>query len=84
MPELQAEIADERLTEDVRTYDKLRNRFTRTIRDLLHRDEEARAPEHGPLAEFLDQGLFNAQRLLVLDLERSAFSSQRRESGRGA
>ncbi|MBW3600672.1 MAG: cyclic nucleotide-binding domain-containing protein, partial [Planctomycetes bacterium] len=98
MPELQAEIGDERLSEEtwgrrtatcsalddvellricgevfrtlVKTHGNLRRKLVARIQELLQKDVETRATDVRPLGEFLDQGLFNAQKLLVLDLER--------------
>ena len=47
----------------------VRQRLLERARSLLTQDEATRTSLNRPLAEFLDQGLFEAQRLLVLDLE---------------
>ncbi len=47
----------------------IREQLVEQAKQHLHRDEVTRKTLNRPLAEFLDQGLFNAQKLLVLDLE---------------
>jgi ferredoxin len=48
-------------------FDALRERFQ--ARSAPQEEQQSRRLAGGPLDAFLDQGLFNAQRLLVLDLE---------------
>ena len=50
-------------------HDSLKNRFVELAKSRLVSDVEARQDVSTPVASFLDQGLFNAQKLLVLDLE---------------
>lgn len=47
----------------------LRNRFIELARRRLGSDIKAQDDVATPIASFLDQGLFNAQKLLVLDLD---------------
>lgn len=52
-------------------FPKIRNSLVAQATQVLHRNEQERMQvENVPLAEFLSQGLFNAQSLLVLDLEK--------------
>ena len=54
----------------VATYESLRNRFIELAKDRLKSDERKKQTEvMTPQSEFLNQGLFNAQKLLVLDLD---------------
>ena len=53
----------------LKTYPDVRERLVDEARDLLESDKKARETVERPLGDFLAQGLFNAQRLLVLDLE---------------
>jgi CRP-like cAMP-binding protein/Fe-S-cluster-containing dehydrogenase component len=48
----------------------LRNKLVEDAARLLEQDQAARKSLDRPLGSFLSQGLFNAQKLLVLDLER--------------
>lgn len=50
-------------------FPKLKERFIRNTRDLVKRQEELSPAHKQTLQEFTRQGLFNAQKLLVLDLE---------------
>ena len=54
----------------VQKYPRLRERLVQESLELLKRDQEGKVKLGRPLEDFLDQGLFNAHRLLVLDLER--------------
>ncbi|MBM80156.1 MAG: cyclic nucleotide-binding protein [Planctomycetaceae bacterium] len=47
----------------------LKDRFIEHSRQILSTNKEKRKKVDVPIDEFLDQGLFNAQRLLVIDLE---------------
>jgi CRP-like cAMP-binding protein/Fe-S-cluster-containing hydrogenase component 2 len=51
-------------------YAAFRERMIERTRQILADDEAQRQAVGQPLGQFLEQGLFNAQRLLVLDLER--------------
>lgn len=48
----------------------LRERFSEESKDILRRDAEARQSLEQPLSGFLENGLYMAKSLLVLDLER--------------
>lgn len=50
-------------------YPAIREPFLDYSRGLLEKDEQEQVTAKTSLPEFLDQGLFNAQKLLVLDLE---------------
>ena len=54
----------------VQTYPHLREHYIGLVRRMLQEGREARVNLNSHLGEYLDQGLFNAQKLLVLDLER--------------
>jgi Fe-S-cluster-containing hydrogenase component 2/CRP-like cAMP-binding protein len=54
----------------VQTYPHLREHYVSLVRRMLQEGREARVNLNSHLGEYLDQGLFNAQKLLVLDLER--------------
>jgi len=54
----------------IKTYESLRNRFIGLANERLRADEKKKSKEIStPQTDFLDQGLFNAQKLLVLDLD---------------
>ncbi len=54
----------------IETHESLRSRFIELARDRLKSDVESQVHESAtPKAEFLNQGLYNAQKLLVLDLD---------------
>jgi len=53
----------------LRKYDRLRERFVQTSRERLAHDAMLTKKVGQPLDNFLSQGLFNGQKLLVLDLE---------------
>ncbi len=53
----------------IERFANVREKLVAQAKELLKRDEATRKTLNRPLAEFLDQGLFNAQKLLVLDLE---------------
>jgi Fe-S-cluster-containing hydrogenase component 2 len=54
----------------VQTYPHLREHYVSLVKRMLQEGREARVNINSHLGEYLDQGLFNAQKLLVLDLER--------------
>jgi Fe-S-cluster-containing hydrogenase component 2/CRP-like cAMP-binding protein len=62
-------IKGEHFSELILKYDKLRNKFVQICKAHLQRNREMLEPIGQPSAKFLDQGLFNSQTLLVLDLE---------------
>ena len=63
-------IPGEAFNQILRTYPHLRTHYLGIIRNLLSQNRQARGELNTALGEYLDQGLFNAQKLLVLDLER--------------
>lgn len=63
-------IPGEAFNQILRTYPHLRTHYLQIIRNLLSKNRQARGELNTDLTEYLDQGLFNAQKLLVLDLER--------------
>lgn len=62
-------IRGEHFRELWRRYPSIRESFIDYCTRLLERDQQEQATIDTPLPQFLDQGLFNAQKLLVLDLE---------------
>jgi Fe-S-cluster-containing hydrogenase component 2 len=54
----------------LRTFPHLREHYVKFIRELFAKNKQQRVETDTQLGNFLDQGLFNAQKLLVLDLER--------------
>ncbi len=55
----------------IEAFPSLREQLQKVARERLEENERVRMQvEHVPLAEFLSQGLMNAQSLLVLDLEK--------------
>jgi CRP-like cAMP-binding protein/Fe-S-cluster-containing dehydrogenase component len=62
-------IRGEHFRELVERYEDVREPLVRYAQELLRRDQSTRPTTEIPLDDFLSQGLFNAQRLLVLDLE---------------
>jgi len=63
-------IPAEAFNQILQTYPHLRTYYLQLVRDLLAKTRQTRGELDSSLGEFLDQGLFNAQKLLVLDLER--------------
>ena len=63
-------IPGEAFNQILRTYPHLRAHYLGIIRNLLKQNRQSRGELNSDLSEYLDQGLFNAQKLLVLDLER--------------
>jgi CRP-like cAMP-binding protein/ferredoxin-like protein FixX len=63
-------IPGEAFNQILRTYPHLRAHYLQIIRNLLSKNRQARGELNTALGDYLDQGLFNAQKLLVLDLER--------------
>ncbi len=53
----------------MRRYDELLRQFTKLSMERIAADDQTRHQVAAPLREFLNQGLFNAQKLLVLDLD---------------
>ena len=53
----------------IETYPSVRRALEAYALSLLQRNEQSQKQLQQPLGKFLDQGLFNAQKLLVLDLE---------------
>jgi Fe-S-cluster-containing hydrogenase component 2 len=62
-------IRGEHFRELVADSSELRDRLLERAKKLLGRDAAAKRWLDKPLGDFLEQGLFNAQKLLVLDLE---------------
>jgi CRP-like cAMP-binding protein/Fe-S-cluster-containing hydrogenase component 2 len=62
-------IRGEHFRELVNALPTFRDKILQQSKELLAKDEAARGQVDQSLEEFLDQGLFNAQKLLVLDLE---------------
>ena len=62
-------IRDEHFRELWRRFPSIRDSIVEYAKDRLAEEKVDQAVVSTPLPEFLDQGLFNAQKLLVLDLE---------------
>ncbi len=62
-------IRGEHFRELLNRFPGIRAQLLKHARELLDRDRRTHQSLAKPLADFLDQGLFNAQKLLVLDLE---------------
>jgi CRP-like cAMP-binding protein/formate hydrogenlyase subunit 6/NADH:ubiquinone oxidoreductase subunit I len=63
-------IRGEHFRELLDHHETLRERLVQDAIRLLENNEAARKTLNRPLGDFLNQGLYNAQRLLVLDLEK--------------
>ncbi len=62
-------ISGEHFRELMLRHESLQNRFRELSQRLLDKNQQNRKRLGRPLKPFLDQGLYNAQKLLVLDLE---------------
>ncbi len=62
-------IRGEHFSELILKFEKLRNKFIQICRGHLEQNRPSNREMGMPMGGFLDQGLFNAQTLLVLDLE---------------
>jgi CRP-like cAMP-binding protein/Fe-S-cluster-containing hydrogenase component 2 len=62
-------IRGDHFQEMIDNFRGVRDKLVHYARTLLQRDDASRKALSGPIDQFLEQGLFEAQKLLVLDLE---------------